>query len=151
MLHIEVKKGTPLDIEEWMEFVKKVRTLFPGLETDEALAEHKSTVLKFMNRGEALCVADGAKIVGVLLYSRNHNMICFLAVDSDYHRQGIASALLTEALVSLDRSRIITVSTYREGDEKGIAARALYMKFGFEPGELVEEFGYPNQVFILHP
>ena len=28
--------------------------------------------------------------------------------------------------------------------------RKLYKKFGFEEGELIEEFGYPNQRFVLH-
>ena len=30
------------------------------------------------------------------------------------------------------------------------ATRKLYKKFGFEEGELIEEFGYPNQRFVLH-
>ena len=38
-----------------------------------------------------------------------------------------------------------------EEDSKGTAPRALYRKFGFVEGELIEEFGYPNQRFILHP
>ena len=25
-----------------------------------------------------------------------------------------------------------------------------YKKFWFEEGELIEEFGYPNQIFVLH-
>ena len=150
MFHIAVRRGNPHDIEEWMKLVEKVSPLFPGLETRAAIAEHKNTVLEFMDRGEALCVADDDKIVGVLLYSQKHNMLCCLAVDPDYRKLGIASALILEALASLDRSRKITVSTYREGDDKGIAARALYEKFGFRPGELVEEFGYPNQIFVLY-
>ncbi len=54
------------------------------------------------------------------------------------------------ALDELDRSRDITVSALREGDEKGLAPRALHRKFGFAEDELIEEFGYPNQVFVLH-
>ena len=45
----------------------------------------------------------------------------------------------------------ITVSTFRENDSKGAAPRALYKKFGFAEDELIEEFGYPNQKFVLHP
>ena len=76
-------------------------------------------------------------------------MICCLAVDPDFRRQGIASMLLEKALQELDRNRDITVSTFREDDEKGRAPRALYKKFGFKEGELTVEFGYPNQVFVL--
>ena len=47
-------------------------------------------------------------------------MICCLAVDPDYRKQGVASILLRKALDELDRSREITVSTFRENDEKGL-------------------------------
>ena len=32
---------------------------------------------------------------------------------------------------------------------KGTNPRALYRKFGFVEAGLTEEFGYPNQVFVL--
>ena len=78
-------------------------------------------------------------------------MICCLAVDPEYRKQGIASLMLDKALYELDRSKDITVSTFRENDDKGIAPRALYKKYGFREGELTEEFDYPNQVFVLKP
>ena len=43
----------------------------------------------------------------------------------------------------------ITVTTYREDDPNGTAARAFYQHLGFEPGALAEEFGSPVQVFVL--
>ena len=138
-------------IDSWMRLVRKVSWNFPGLETEDGLDEHKQTVLKFMNKKQALCVRNNETIVGVLLFSRNRNMICCLAVDPDHRKRGIASILLKKALDELDRSKKITVSTFRENDDKGIAPRALYRKFGFQEGELTEEFGYPNQVFVLYP
>lgn len=45
----------------------------------------------------------------------------------------------------------ISVSTFRADDEKGTAPRALYEKYGFVADELIEEFDYPNQKYILHP
>ena len=138
-------------IDSWMQLVRKVSWNFPGLETEERLDEHKQTVLKFMSKKQALCVKSTDAVVGVLLFSRSRNMICCLAVDLDHRKQGLASILLKKALDELDKSREITVSTFRENDEKGIAPRALYRKFGFQEGEMTEEFGYPNQVFILYP
>ena len=79
-----------------------------------------------MNDKRALCVKNEQDIVGVLLYSRKHNMICCLAVDPAYRKRGIASILLKEALDKLDRYKDITVSTFRENDVKGIAPRKLY-------------------------
>lgn len=139
------------DIAPWMELVRKVSRDFPGLETEEQIKEHEQTVLRFMSEQRAVGVKYADKIVGVLLFSKKHNMICCLAVDPEYRRKGIASALLGKALSMLDRSRDITVSTFRADDEKGRAPRALYKKFGFEEDELTVEFGYPNQVFVLHP
>lgn len=148
--HIKVELGRPSDINSWMRLVRKVSWNFPGLETEQSIEEHKITVLKFMNDKRALCVKNEEDIVGVLLYSRKHNMICCLAVDPAYRKKGIASMLLSEALDKLDRDKDITVSTFRENDVKGIAPRNLYKKFGFEEDELIEEFGYPNQRFVLH-
>ena len=136
-------------IDLWMQLVREVSWSFPGLETEESLDEHKQTVLKFMSKKQALCVINKETVVGVLLFSRNKNMICCLAVSPEYRREGIASKLLEKALDELDRNRDITVSTFREGDAKGVAPRNLYRKFGFLEGELTVEFDYPNQVFVL--
>ena len=146
---MEVAYGTSRDIESWMELVQEVRWNFPGLETKEALEDHRQTVLRFMDEHRALCVKNGDSVIGVLLLSKKHNMICCVAVSPQYRRKGIASLLLKKALAKLDRTRNITVTTFREDDEKGIAPRRLYQKFGFEEGNLLEEFGYPVQEFIL--
>ena len=146
---MEVCFGKPADIGLWMNLVRRVSWNFPGLETERDLEEHRQTVLKFMEKRQALCVKADDQIQGVLLFSRNRNMICCLAVSPESRRNGIASKLLETALSELDRGRDITVSTFREGDEKGTAPRALYRKFGFVEAGLTEEFGYPNQVFVL--
>ncbi|MBR2943163.1 MAG: GNAT family N-acetyltransferase [Clostridia bacterium] len=137
------------DVEPWMALVERVAWNFPGLETPERIRAHRETVLRFMAEGRALCVKRDGRIVGILLLSTKRNMICCMAVDPGCRRQGIGSALLEAALKRLDRSRDITVSTFREEDEKGIAPRALYRRFGFEPGALHNEYGYPDQQFIL--
>lgn len=148
---MEVLLGKPSDIEDWMKLVKSVSWNFPGLETDESIEEHSRTVLKFMDKDQALCVKYGSDIAGVILFSRRLNMICCMAVAPEYRQRGIGSALLENALGGLDRNREISVTTFREDDEKGIAPRALYKKFGFKEAELLEEFGYPNQRLVLYP
>ena len=126
-----VVEGIEEDIESWMKLVKNVRWNFPGLETEQALEEYKNTVIKFMGQKRAICVKKENEVIGVLLFSHKYNMICCLAVSPNYRNQGIASKLLLYALDKLDRTKIITVSTFREDDEKGIAPRALYKKYGF--------------------
>ena len=148
---MKVLFGTSSDIEQWMKLVNRVSWNFPGLETQADIEEHSQTVLKFMDKKQALCIKHNDEIIGVILFSRHHNMICCLAVAPEYRHRGIGSALLEKALSELDRNKNIFVSTFRENDEKGIAPRALYKKYGFKEAELMKEFGYPNQRFILYP
>ena len=146
---MNVEYGTSMDIESWMELVKLVSWNFPGLETESDIEDHRKTVLRFMDENRALCVKETDKVVGVLLISKKHNMICCLAVAPEYRRKGIASALLEKALSELDRSSDITVTTFRDNDEKGIAPRALYKKFDFVEEKLTVENDYPVQRFVL--
>lgn len=148
---MEAVFGDSSVIDSWMQLVRAVSRSFPGLETEESLEEHRQTVLDFMGRKQALCVMNNETVTGVLLFSHGRNMICCLAVAPEHRKQGVASILLRKALDELDRSKEITVSTFRENDEKGTAPRALYQKFGFQEGERTEEFGYPTQVLVLYP
>ena len=148
---MQVQLGKNSDIDEWMKLVKEISWNFPGLETQEKIAEHRETVLRFISKEQALCVKEGTKVIGVLLFSRKRNMICCLGVSPEHRRRGIASKLIGKALENLDSAKDITVSTFREEDEMGLAPRSLYKNFGFVEDELIEEFGYPNQKFILHP
>ena len=120
------------------------------METQEKLNEHQATVLKFMGKRQAICIKANNEIAGVMLFSRGHNMICCLAVSPEYHRRGVASMLMDEALANLDRTKEISVSTFRADDEKGAAPRALYEKYGFIEDALIEEMGYPNQKMLSH-
>ena len=146
---MKVEYGTSLDIESWMELLQSVSWNFPGLETEAAIEDHRKTVLRFMSENRALCVKLDGKVVGVLLISKKHNMICCLAVAPEYRRNGIASLLLKKALAELDSFRDITVTTFRDNDEKGIAPRALYKRFGFAEEKLMIENDYPVQRFVL--
>lgn len=144
-----VTYGCENDIQSWMDLVRKVSWNFPGLKTEEDIVEHNKTVLRFMGEHRALCVKEKDIVIGVLLFSTKYNMICCLAVMPEYRNRGIGSELLRNALDKLDSSKDIIVTTFREEDEKGKAPRALYKKFGFSEDELIEEFGYPNQRFVL--
>lgn len=143
--------GVPEDIEQWMSLVTQVRWNFPGLETQEKLNEHRAIVLKFIGKRQAICVKEKNEIAGVMLFSRGHNMICCLAVSPENRRRGVASMLMDEALRNLDKTKEISVSTFRADDIKGSAPRSLYEKYGFIEDALIEEMDYPNQKYVLHP
>lgn len=146
---LEIRLAQAQDIDAWMELVERVKNSFPGLETQEALNAHKTTVLHFMENAAAICAVKANHIAGTLLFSREDNVLCFLAVDPTHRRQHIAQQMISFMLTQMDAHKDITVSTYREGDPNGIVARALYKSLGFSAEKLTEAFGYPVQEFIL--
>lgn len=146
---MRIRLGRVRDIDSWMKLVEQVKDNFPGLETREALEEHKHTVVDFMNTESAICAEMGGRIVGVLLFSRENGMLCFLAVANEYRRQHIAEKMVSYMLTLMDPDIDIVVTTYRKGVPEGIAARAFYKRLGFQEGKLTEEFGSPVQEFVL--
>ncbi len=144
-----IELATQRDIDLWMDLVHQVKDGFPGLETQEALEEHRNTVLDFINSGSAICAKTDHKIVGTLLFSREANMLCFLAVDAAYRRQHIGEKMVSYMLTFLDPEKDIVVTTYREDVLEGIPARRFYKSMGFAEGKLTEEFGSPVQEFVL--
>lgn len=146
---MEIKLATNCDIEHWLKLVDKVKQNFPGLETEQALEEHKNIVLDFINKQSAICAKKNGCIVGILLFSKENNMLCFLAVDPDNRRQHIAEKMVSYMLTLMDSTKDVVVTTYRDGVPEGMAARAFYKRLGFVAGKLTEEFGSPVQEFIL--
>ncbi|MGN0404230.1 MAG: GNAT family N-acetyltransferase [Bariatricus sp.] len=149
MSEMEILYGKECDLDSWMQLVEQVSGDFPGLETEEALKEHRDTVLRFMGHDSAICAKIESKIVGTLLISKEDSMLCFLAVDPAHRRQHIAERMVSFALALMEPDKNIVVTTYREGVPEGIAARAFYKRMGFSEGKLTEEFGSPVQEFVL--
>ena len=149
---MKIRLAHETDIDGWMMLVEQVRDAFPGLETAEAMAEHRATVLNFIQNSAAVCAEEEGHRLGALLFSKENSMLCFLAVDPACRRQHIAQKLVHFMLLRMEKGKDITVTTYREGDPNGAAARAFYKNLGFSEGRLTEEFGCPVQEFILkHP
>lgn len=146
---MEIRLAQAQDIDAWMALVEQVRDVFPGLETAEAMEEHRATVLRFIKNSSAVCGAEADRMAGILLFSRESGQLCFLAVDPSYRRQHIARKMVSLMLTQIDEGKDITVTTYREDDPNGQAARAFYKRLGFSEGKLTEEFGCPVQEFIL--
>ncbi len=144
-----IEFATKQNIDDGMDFVNKVKNGFPGLETHKAVEEHRNTVLGFIDKGSAICAKTDNKIVGTLLFSKENNMICFLAVDAEYRRQHIAEKMFSYMLELMGSDKDITVTTYRADVPEGIPARMFYKRMGFSEGKLTEEFGTPVQEFVL--
>ncbi len=144
-----IELATKRDIDDWMNLVNKVKESFPGLETQEALEEHQDTVLGFIDKGCAICAKTDNRIVATLLFSKETNMLCFLAVDPEYRRQHVAEKMFSYMLGFMDPEKDITVTTYRADVSEGLPARMFYKRMGFTEADLTEEFGSPVQEFVL--
>ena len=136
-------------MDGWMVLVESVKEAFPGLETPQALADHRNTVSEFISRGEAICAVEKGRVAGALLFSREENELCFLAVLPEFRRRHMGANMISLMLPELEPGRDVTVTTYREDAMEGIAARSFYKSLGFRAGELSEEFGSPVQRFVL--
>lgn len=149
MGEVVIRRAVAADIDAWMRLVEQVKDSFPGLETAEGMAEHRASVLDFMERGEAVCAVADGELVGALLFQRSECVLFFLVVAECCRRRGIAERLLAAMLEEMLAGRDVTVTTYRDGVPEGVAARAFYQRVGFVEGRLTEEFGAPVQEFVL--
>lgn len=124
---------TEKDAGGWMELARRVSTLFPGPDDENALADHRRQLSGFISRKEAFVVKDKDVLRGGVLFSRRDNEICFLAVDGRYRRLGLGTKLISAALERLDTGRGITLYAYTRQDKNGAAARAFYQNWGLYP------------------
>lgn len=141
--------ATIADIDNWMRLVDEIKDNFPGLETKDALDKHRQTVFTFIENKEAICAYINQQMAGILLFSKAHHELCFLAVSPQYRRLHIGEKMISFMLEMIDDDQDITVTTYCQEDLRGKAARAFYKHIGFIEGRLKEEFGTPVQEFIF--
>lgn len=146
---MEIRLAEERDLDAWMLLVTALRDAFPGLETEQALLEHRNTVLTFIRQDSAVCAKREGDLVGALLFSKDTNQLCFLAVAPNCRRQHIAEKMVSYMLAFLNPLQDVTATTYREDVPEGMAARAFYKHLGFKEGRFTEEFGSPVQEFVL--
>lgn len=135
----------PGDVGGWMSLVKAVRDNFPGL----VMEEYQNILLENIQRRNAICVRFGAEIVGVLLFSLAQKTLSCMAVHPAHRKKGLASGMVRVMIAAFPGDSDIWVTTFREGDPMGDAPRALYRSMGFQEDELITEFGYPCQRYVL--
>lgn len=145
---IQIQKATMKNLKSWMNLAEVIQPLFPGLETQDAMNEYEKTVIRCIENGTAICAAEGARVLGILLYSKENCQLGCLAVHPEYRRHKLGTKMFQQMLADIGLDKDITVETYREGDANGDRARAFYKSCGFVEGELRESMGYPVQIFV---
>ena len=54
------------DIDGWMSLIEAVRDVFPGLESPEALLEHRETALSFIRSSSAVCAKKDGLLTAMM-------------------------------------------------------------------------------------
>lgn len=149
-----VRLAEPDDLEAWRDVAREVALLFdsPTMADDRGFLDFAQRKIR---QGEALVAVEGAEpyCVGFLGFSRRHNSISWLAVREGWRGRGAGTLLLGAALRSLDRTKPVTVVTFRAEHPGGQPARALYHAHGFveEAAQTTDAAGNPRCRLVLFP
>lgn len=137
--------ATEADIDCWMGLVRLIIDGFPHLDQDEYAA-----VLKiYISKKQALILKDDAIAVGIMLFSSETGNIDFMGTHPFYRNRGILEAFLDKVMRELISRNEISITTYRAGDKADTGHRNAIESLGFAEAELLMEFNYPTQRFIL--
>lgn len=142
----EIVFATQEDIPKWMELVSLVIDGFPHLDEKQYLEQLK----EYIRNRRALILKDIDIAIGIMAFNEVTGSIDFLGVHPQYRKRGIAKAFCEKVLYELAHSPQISVTTFREGDKADTGYRKIWGGLGFAEAELLVEFGYPTQRFILY-
>lgn len=133
------------DIPCWMELVRLVIDGFPYLDEKEYIEVLKQRI----GSGQALILKDGDIAIGIMLFSYDSGSIDFMGSHPLYRKKGIPRAFLDKVMGELIQGKEISITTYREGDRADTGHRREIKGLGFAEAELLVEYGYPTQRFVL--
>lgn len=133
------------DIPCWMDLVRLVVDGFPYL--DEA--EYLRVLREKIHTGQALILKDGGIAIGIMLFSSDTGSIDFMGSHPLYRKKGIPKAFLSKVMGEFVKDQKISITTYREGDRADTGQRQEIKGLGFAEAELLVEYGYPTQRFVL--
>ncbi|MBQ7312508.1 MAG: GNAT family N-acetyltransferase, partial [Clostridia bacterium] len=114
-------------------------------------ADYLSKLVIAINEKRALVLKDKDVLIGAMAFSSQSGCIDFLGVHPQYRNKGIQKLFLEALLETYLPNQEICTTTYREGDKADTGYRNLLKQLGFAERELLVEFGYPTQRFVLSP
>lgn len=138
--------ATKKDIPRWMELTRLVVDGFPYLNEENYLI----TLNRYIKRKEALILKEDDIAIGIMLFSTKSGTIEFLGIHPLYRSKGITELFLDTVWNEFFKDKdVISITTYRDGDKADTGYREELKELGFIEAELLIEFGYPTQKFVM--
>lgn len=136
------------DIPAWMELVRLVIDGYPHLDEKEYMRDLKERIKQ---KRALILLWPGLKdrAAGVMAFSYKAGSIDFFGIHPQYRGGSAAKLFLDKLMEEILPGQEICTTTYREGDRADNGHRKALMKLGFAEKELLYEFGYPTQKFVL--
>ena len=135
------------DIPAWMDLMRLVIDGYPVMDETDYLNE----ITRAIEEERALILKASNILIGAMTFSKIANSIEFLGIHPQYRNQGIQKLLLEVLLEKHLQGKEISMTTYRAGDKADTGYRELLKNLGFAERELLIEYGYPTQRFVLNP
>ena len=139
----DIRMACEADTSAWMALVRATIDGYPCL--DEAA--YRRALRAAILRREAWLLTDGALAVGAMLFSREACHIGFWSVHPQYRDCGVERLFLSG--LKTPPGHCLSITTYRAGDRADTGHRARLHALGFAERELLTEYGYPVQRFVL--
>jgi len=143
----DIQFAVSADIDDWMELVKFTIDGYPCLNK----ADYIKKLHQYIAGKKALILRDDRSAAGIMGFSPDTGSIDFFAVHPQYRDMGITELFLDKLSDELLYGKEISLTTYRAGDKADTGYREKYCRLGFAERELLVEYGYPTQRFVLLP
>jgi GNAT superfamily N-acetyltransferase len=148
----KIKVAQICDLDRWFDFLRNVIHDFYDIDliNDQ---HHKEFLIKNIKRKTAIYIENENKIIGGMVYSTNQNQITWLAVNPEYRRKGIGTALVKYMFNELSDRKEYKVNTFIDGEWQSKVSHPFYKSLGFEPKEISYDnmennANHPMMIFI---
>ena len=135
------------DVPDWMNLMRLVIDGYPVMDEDDYSAKLEESI----DEKRALVLKAGNVLIGAMAFTYSPGGIEFLGVHPQYRNRGLQRLFLDALLEMYLPGREISTTTYRAQDKADTGHRDLLLQLGFAEKELLTEFGYPTQRFVLSP
>lgn len=143
----DIRLAKKEDIPDWMNLMRLVIDGYPVMDEVDYLTKLEESI----SEKRALVLKDGNTLIGAMAFTYSPGSIEFLGVHPQYRNRRLQKLFLDALLETYLPGQEISTTTYREQDKADTGHRDMLLQLGFAEKELLTEFGYPTQRFVLSP